>query len=130
MSGPGFTWVTPILCVDDLPASLAYYTAQLGFELAWSWGEDQAFDSEAHPTFACVCRGDVSVFLSERHQGVPGAWMSLNVGSQADLDALHAEYVASGARIVEPPAVRVWGMREMWVEDLDGNVFRMGCPLG
>ena len=127
---PGFHWMTPVLCVDDLPASLAYYADRLGFAIAWAWSDDAAFEQPDHPTFACVRRGDSCLFLCEKGQGNPGSWICLNVRTRAELTALHEEYVASGARVLAPPTEEPWGMVEMLVEDLDGNTFRMGVPAG
>ncbi len=71
----------------------------------------------------------VSLFLGQDRQGVAGAWVHLNVASLDALDALHEEYRARGARVVEPPTDCPWGLREMLVEDLDGNTLRVGAPL-
>ena len=52
-----------------------------------------------------------------------------------DVRALHAQYLASGAKIRNPPNNFAWAL-EMQVEDLDGNVLRIGSdpeedqPLG
>ena len=126
---PGFTWATPILCVNDMPQSLQHCRDVLGFEIAWSWSDHDAFDAPQAPTFACVCRGDISIFLCEQDQGKPGAWVCLNVADRDALMTLHAEYAAAGACIDEPPEDRSWGMCEMLVRDPDGNVFRIGCVL-
>jgi len=42
-----------------------------------------------------------------------------------DVDALMHEYRASGAKIRHPPTNYPWAC-EMQVEDLDGNVLRLG----
>jgi uncharacterized glyoxalase superfamily protein PhnB len=125
---PGFNHCTPIFCVTDLTHSLEHYRDVLGFEIAWQWSDDQAFEGGS-PTFACVCRGEVSIFLGHQRQGSPGAWVSLHLPHPDDVDRVHTEYLASGARVVEPPSDRSWGLREMWVEDLDGNTFRIGSQL-
>jgi len=125
---PGFHWMTPVLCVHDVPKSLAYYRDVLGFAVSWQWAEDEAFDGPAHATFACVQRGDVCLFLCEQGQGQPGSWVCMNVRTRDELDELHRQYVAAGARVVRPPTDEPWGMVEMVVEDLDGNTFRMGVP--
>ena len=130
MSKVGFSWVTPVLCVNNMIASLNYYEQVLGFEIAWQWSESEAFEGPEKPTFACVCRGEISLFLCEKGQGNPGSWICLNVRTRAELTALHEEYVASGARVLAPPTEEPWGMVEMLVEDLDGNTFRMGVPAG
>ena len=115
-----FESATPIFSVNAVPASVEYYVRQLGFQLAWDWGKP--------PTFACVKRGDVALFLSQRTQGSPGTWLFLSVD---DVDRLHVEYKASGAKIVEPPADRPWGRREMIVEDPDGHRLRLtSAPSG
>jgi hypothetical protein len=50
-------------------------------------------------------------------------WMSVFMD---DVDALHEEYVKSGAIIRLAPSNMPWGTREMNVEDLDGHRLRMG----
>ena len=60
--------------------------------------------------------------LDVRHHAAPGitAW---------ELQSLFEEYRTSGAKIIEEPHDCSWGMREMIVEDPDGNTFRMGCLI-
>jgi predicted enzyme related to lactoylglutathione lyase len=105
---------TPIFSVSAMHISVDYYVRQLGFQLAWDCGDP--------PTFGCVKRGDVALFLSERTQGSPGTWLFISVD---DVDGLYAEYKTSGAKILEAPANRPWGRREMIVEDPDGHRLRL-----
>lgn len=130
MKKPGFTFITPVLWVHDMPTSLDYYEQLLGFEILWTWSEEQAFEEPAHPTFCCVKRGEYSLFLCEQGQGNPGTWICLNVNTGAELEQLYSEYQESGAKIVQPPTDEPWGMREMIVQDPDGNTFRMSCHVG
>lgn len=81
------------------------------------------------PTFACVCRGDISLFLCEDGQGAPGSWTCLNVATLDELARVNEEYQKAGALIEEPLQDYSWGMREMLVADPDGNKFRIGCML-
>jgi len=106
-----FEGVTPILRVANLAASLEYYVGVLGF--AVSWGT---------PYFACVSRGNCNLFLSQGDQGNSGTWVWVGV---SDASALFEELTASGAKIRTPPANFPWAW-EMQVEDIDGNVLRMG----
>lgn len=106
---------TPVLCVQNFPAAAEHYVNVLGFQKAWDWGEP--------PTFGCVCRDEVAIFLCEQGQGRPGMWLCLFVD---DVDALYEEYQASGANIRQPPTNYQWGMREMNIEDLDGHRLRIG----
>lgn len=119
----------PILHAASVPASLAYYTEQLGFVIGFEWSESRGFGGGAPATHAEVSRGHVVLQLSQT-QGGPGMWLYLDLESRAELEKLHAEYTASGARIVEPPTEKPWGMVEMRVQDLDGHTFRIGAPLG
>jgi predicted lactoylglutathione lyase len=104
--------VNPIFRVRNLAASIEYYTKKLGFKLNWRASED----------FANVARGRCSIFLCEGDQGNFGTWLWVGV---TDADALYEEYRASGAKIRHPPTNYQWAY-EMQIEDLDGNILRLG----
>jgi catechol 2,3-dioxygenase-like lactoylglutathione lyase family enzyme len=112
----------PVLHVKDMQASISYYRDVLGFELRWGSGEG----------FACVVRDKCTLFLTRDKQSQPRMWVWVGV---EDVRALHAEYVTSGARVRNPPNNFEWAL-EMQVEDVDGNVLRIGSdpekdePLG
>ena len=122
----------PILCVDSVARSIAYYVDVLGFHLGWSWSDlDQRFLHPGEggvPTFALVGRGGVQLMLAQKCQGAPGMWLHLDVHTQEQVDALYEIWARKGARIVEPPSCRPWGMYEMRVQDLDGHTFRVSAP--
>lgn len=115
--GISFEGVTPILPVRSLSASIDYYVRVLGFKLDWQ-----------HPgIFASVSRGRCGIFLCEGDQGRPGTWVWIGV---SDADALFKEYQAKGATVRHPPTNYEWAF-EMQIEDLDGNVLRLGSePKG
>ena len=122
----------PVLCVDNVARSLAYYVDVLGFHLGLAWSEpEQRFLAPGEtipPTFAIIGRGPIQLMLAQRTQGAPGMWLHLDVHTKDQVDALHKEWSGKGARIVEPPSLRPWGMYEMRVQDLDGHVFRVSGP--
>jgi uncharacterized glyoxalase superfamily protein PhnB len=107
--------VTPILRVTDLAASLDYYTRVLGFTLNWRDDDGNAF--------ASVTRGRCNLFLSVGDQGHSGSWVWI---AASDADALCEELRTRGAKVRHPPTNYPWGSREVHVEDLDGNVLRLG----
>ncbi|HLV89350.1 MAG TPA: VOC family protein [Candidatus Sulfotelmatobacter sp.] len=113
---------TPIFRVKDIQASIVYYRNALGFELRFGWGDG----------FACVARDNCSLFLTNDNQSQERMWIWIGV---EDVRVLHQKFVESGARIRNPPNNFEWGL-EMQVEDLDGNVLRIGSdrekdqPLG
>jgi len=112
----------PVFRVQDVDASIAYYKDALGFELRWRAGD----------AFGCVVRDQCSIFLTNDNQSQPRMWVWIGVH---DVRALHGDLVASGAKIRNPPNNFEWAL-EMQVEDLDGNVLRIGSdpekeePLG
>ena len=54
------------------------------------------------------------------------AWVMLFT---RDVDKLHQELRDKGALIRMPPTDMPWGLREMHVSDLDGNVLRFGRSI-
>jgi uncharacterized glyoxalase superfamily protein PhnB len=120
-----FTEGHPILNVNNVTVSLAYYCNALGFQDVFHWSQE-----DAPPwTFAQVRRGNFFVYLCQQAQGGPGMWMYLNLASISDLDALYQEYQAKAVKIIEPPTDQSWAMREMLIEDVDGHTLRIGAPL-
>jgi catechol 2,3-dioxygenase-like lactoylglutathione lyase family enzyme len=117
----GFGSPVPVFRVKNLDASIAYYMNALGFELRWR-----------ADGFACIARDQCSIFLTNDNQSQARMWVWIGV---SDVRVLHAQYITSGAKIRNPPENFEWAL-EMQVEDLDGNVLRIGSdpekekPLG
>lgn len=101
----------PVFRVADVPASVDYYVDILGFHRLWGY-----------PDFASVARDGCNIFLCQGDQGHVGSWTWIGVNDAA---ALADELRARGARIRHPPTNFPWAL-EMQVEDLDGNVLRLG----
>jgi ankyrin repeat protein len=110
-----FRSAVPILNVKNVPAAMAYYIDKLGFAKHWDWGSP--------PTFGCVMRDGVELFMCQGGQGARGTWISIFV---QDVDLQFKEYRGRGAIIRQPPTNFPWGLREMNVEDLDGHRLRLG----
>ena len=108
----------PIFNVHDLKASQRYYRDVLGFAVDWEDGDP--------PDFGSVSRGHAVVFMCQGCQGHPGAWVMLFT---PDVDRLHAEFVAKGAIVKRPPTNMPWRLREMLVEDPDGNTMRFASRV-
>jgi len=66
--------------------------------------------------------GNATFFLSVGDQGHLGSWVWIGV---EDAEALFREYQAKGANVRNPPTNYEWAY-EMQIEDLDGNVLRLG----
>lgn len=109
--------VMPILRVSDLAASVDYYVSKLGFKVNWGYPE-----SGGKSSFASISRGRCCIFLSVGDQGHFGSWVWID---GKHIEALYHEFVASGAKVRNPPTNYPWAM-EMQIEDLDGNILRFG----
>ena len=83
--------------------------------------------SYGKPTYyACLCRDEVALHLLASHETkrLPG-----NGGICVfvkDVDGIHAEFAARGAKVIKPPQNYDYGMRDLDVVDLDGNHLTFG----
>lgn len=114
------TMVSPEFIVPDVRAAAEYYRDVFGFRILGYFLDP--------PVFAMVGRDAVVIHFGKADNGAPP---SPNVGRRRglgldayiwvnDLDALHAEFAGRGAKIIEPPTMRVYQCYEMVVEDYFG----------
>ena len=105
-----------IFTVRDLAASVAHYRDVFGFTVTFQYGEP-AF-------YACLCRDEVAIHLRAGTGWTPGN------GAIAvfvkDVDALHAELIGRGVKVLKPPQDYDYGMRDFDVTDPDGNQLTFG----
>jgi uncharacterized glyoxalase superfamily protein PhnB len=118
--------VSPHFVVPDVVASEEHYRDFLGFKIL-SYFLDP-------PVFAVVARDDVVIHFGKSDNGaLPSPNVTRrSIGLDAyiwvnDLDALYAELQGRGAKIIEPPAMRVYKCYELVVEDNFG--FRLCFSL-
>ena len=107
-----------VFVVADIAKSTEYYRDVLGFAVTFEWG---------NPTsYMCLCRDEVALHLNSasRTRRLPGhGAVCVFV---RDVDAVHAELAARGARIAKPPQDYDYGMRDFDLTDLDGNQLTFG----
>ena len=122
---PRVTAIAPYFLVADVVRAAEHYRDVLGFRIV-------AYFFETPPVFAMVGRDDLIIMLhlmtgtrggSNRghHQDGIDAYLWTD-----DADALFAELKSKGADIVSPPQLRIYGMKEFEVRDLDGYVLCFG----
>ena len=114
--------VCPQFIVPDVVASAEYYRDVLGFKILGYFLDP--------PVFAMVARDDVEIHFGKSDNGAPPSPNVIRRGIATDayiwvndLDALHAELKGRGAKILEPPVLRVYNCYEMVVEDNFGFRF-------
>jgi predicted enzyme related to lactoylglutathione lyase len=108
----------PQFVVPDVEAAAKYYLEKLGFTLI-----DYFLDP---PVYAMVIRDNVELHFSKSDSGqfTPNN-QHRKIATDAyihveDLNSLHSELQARGAKIIEGPIERVYGMREIVIEDSNG----------
>jgi Glyoxalase/Bleomycin resistance protein/Dioxygenase superfamily. len=111
--------IAPQFAVPDVIAAAEHYRDILGFRILGYFGQP--------PVFSIVARDHVEIQLgkvdrsaapaqnsAQRKKGLDAyVWVS-------DVDSLYAELKTRGAKIVEPPQLRVYNCYEMVVEDRFG----------
>lgn len=110
--------LVPILYVRDFTEAMEYYTEKLLFRRLWDWGEP--------PSFGAVKLGAVELFFCLEGQGKPGMWLSIFLD---DVDDYCERITKLGAEVIEKPADKPWGMREMLVRDPNEHVIRFGHAI-
>ena len=104
-----------VLAVHDLAGSTAYFVDVLGISKDWNDRDN----------WQSLLRGKVRLMLGR----CPDALAPAQLGDHSyfgffatgDVDALHAEFKARGARILSDPADKPWGWREMAVATPEGH---------
>ncbi|MCA9242832.1 MAG: VOC family protein [Phycisphaerales bacterium] len=131
-SSSGIFDCRPILRVDNVDDSIAYYCDVLGFRIGWRWSDEAQRFLETDETLpahtALVGEGSAQLILVQCAMGQRGMWLHLDVETAEQVDRLHAQWSQRGARIIEAPSNRPWGMYELRVEDLDQHTFRVAAP--
>ncbi|HXG44718.1 MAG TPA: VOC family protein [Gemmatimonadales bacterium] len=126
-----FISAVPQFTVPDVVQTAEYYRDVLGFEIAGYWdGEQVHYDRSAPAVFGIVRRDTVRIHFNraDRAEGrtgrAEGAYdLYCHV---AGVDDLAEELRRRGAAILEGPANRVYGQRELVVRDCNGLILAFG----
>ena len=105
---------------DDLVASRDFYVTVLGFHVAM---EDPVLGLTSPSTPAA------QVLIPPRGMENPPPRFGVDVGDPEAVDAVHAEVVRRGLRVVYPLTDEPWGVRRFFVEDPSGTVVNVLAHL-
>lgn len=119
------TWrASPVLGVRRVRTTAEYYRDVLGFTLDPVDGVFQPSPDEPDGVYAIVKRQGVWIHFQVRRGDVPerkrGAFERDAYLYIDDVDAFHADLKRRGVKILEPPSLTPYGIREMVIEDLNG----------
>ena len=121
--------VQPVLFVQDVEVTLAYYRDTLGFHVDFAHGSP--------PVHARVSSGErqgpsaarVRFQLAQDPQPVErSCYLYVHVGRK--LDELLEAYRSRGVEIVGEPQDRPWGLREFQVRDCNGYLLTFATEVG
>jgi catechol 2,3-dioxygenase-like lactoylglutathione lyase family enzyme len=129
---PALVTIAPFFIVDELQASLAFYTSKLGFEIAFTGGGD----GDGEDFYGGVQRDGVMIMLKaitpeihpqpnhSRHE-----WARWDAYVYTpDPDSLYSEFVAKGVPMHRPLADTGDGLRAFEIIDNSGYVICFGRP--
>lgn len=111
-----------VLRVSDYPRARAFYAERLGFRVVEEGGDP--------PRFGILHRDKAELFLDAWHGADPSRRAGWRVYFHVpDADAMAVDLRAAGIAIKRGPEDAVYGMREVEIEDPDGNCLCFGQDL-
>jgi len=118
--------IVPLFFTMDIPGTLAYYEAKLGFECLSTWQDP--------PVYAIVARDQQAIHFrcAEPPTANPDKYSDELLDAYVfieDADALYAEYAARGVEFTRGLANMPWHSRAFVVQDCDGRLLAFGANL-
>ena len=118
--------IAPLFFTMDIPRTLAYYEAKLGFECLGTWQDP--------PVYAIVARDQQSIHFrfAEPPAANPNKYSDELLDAYVfieDADALYAELAARGVEFTRGLANMPWHSREFVVKDCDDRLLAFGANL-
>jgi lactoylglutathione lyase len=114
---PTFSRVAPSIYITDMDRALIFYRDGLGFSLLFV---------DDPPRRIVVNHGSAVLHLDiePAKAGTSRTHMLVE-----DLDGVINRLAKAGIKLLQPPTVQEWGLRDLWVADPDGNVFELAEPV-
>jgi hypothetical protein len=116
--------IAPQFFTLDIPRTLAYYEAKLGFQCLGTWQDP--------PVYAIVARDQQAIHFrcAEPPKANPDKYSEELLDAYLlieDADVLYAEYAALGVEFARGLANMPWNSREFVVKDCDGRLLCFGA---
>jgi uncharacterized glyoxalase superfamily protein PhnB len=118
--------IVPLFFTTDIPATLAWYEAKLGFKCLGTWQDP--------PVYAIVARDQQAIHFrcAEPPTANPDKYADELLDAYVhidDADALYAEYAARGIEFTRRLDNMPWNSREFVIKDCDGRLLAFGENL-
>jgi catechol 2,3-dioxygenase-like lactoylglutathione lyase family enzyme len=123
------TAAEPQLFVSDIKSACDFFTAKLGFSVAFVYGEPP-FYGQVQRDGACLNLRHVDApvidpTLRDRESLLAA---SITVGTAEDIKQLYLEFQAASVTFAQPLRHEPWGARDFIVRDPDGNLLLFAGP--
>jgi catechol 2,3-dioxygenase-like lactoylglutathione lyase family enzyme len=119
----------PQLFVADIKTSCDFFTAKLGFAIAFSYGEPpfyaQVTRDGARLNLRRVDRPVIDAELRGREQLLSA---SLTVATADEIEHLFLEFQAAGVTFFQTLRREPWGATDFIIKDVDGNLILFAGP--
>ena len=120
-----------ILYVDDVKASLAFYTAAFGFPVKFQHEGGDFGELDTGGTSLAFSSRQLMTALGKHPQKPdPAAPCGEIAFVTGDVPAALARALAAGARLVQEPEQMPWGQTVAYVADPDGFLVELCTPVG
>ena len=118
--------IAPQFFTTDIPATLAYYEAKLGFKCLSRWQEPPVYAIVArdHNAIHFRCAAPPTPNPDKYDDELLDAYLFVE-----NADTLYAEYAAQGVEFTRGVANMPWNSREFVVKDCDGRLLAFGANL-
>ena len=114
---PNFSRVAPSVYISQVDRAIAFYRDGLGFSV------DNIDDP---PRRAVVTQNSAVLHLDVNIAKAGSCRVHMIVDN---LDGVCEQLSRAGVTLLQPPTIQVWGLRDIWVADPDGNVFELAEPV-
>jgi uncharacterized glyoxalase superfamily protein PhnB len=126
---PVLTAAEPQLFVSDIKAACDFFTAKLGFSVAFIYGEPpfygQVHRDAARLNLRHVDTPLIDPALRDRESLLSA---SITVRTAEDIKQLFLEFQAAGVTFAQPLKHEPWGAKDFIVQDPDGNLVLFAGP--
>ena len=118
--------IAPAFFILNIPDTVAFYQAKLGFECLGTWQDP--------PIYAIVARDQNAIHFrcAEPPLANPHKYSDELIDAYLvveDADGLYAEYAARGVEFTRGLANMPWHSREFVVKDCDGRLLAFGANV-
>ena len=117
------------LFVADIEAACAFYTAKLGFDVAFTWGEPPFYGQVSRDNARLALRSmDESFFTEDIREREDLLSASITLARADEIQQLFLTYQSANVPVHQPLRTEPWQAQTFVVKDPDGNLILFAGP--